>query len=237
MPHSSLSRWLVVGLIAWPALALAPVPQGAALWSAVFHEREEDRVHDAVVLRAPRQVVDWILLTRDNGGPPFLVVDKPAAQLHVFDAAGALVGTTPILLGAARGDESVPGIGERPLASILPEEKTTPAGRFVAERGRNLAGEDVMWIDYDAAVSMHRVRATDPRERRLQRLASPTSLDNRISFGCINVPAHFYEDVVRRAFAGGRAIVYVLPETRPALSLFGWSQMHLYKKTGPAGPA
>ena len=43
---------------------------------------------------------------------------------------------------------------------MLPEERTTPAGRFVAERGQNLRGEDVVWIDYDAAVLMHRVITT-----------------------------------------------------------------------------
>jgi len=85
-----------------------------------------------------------------------------------------------VLLGLARGDDSVPGIGERKIAEILPFERTTPAGRFVGERGRNASGEDIVWVDYDAAVSMHRVRATNPKERRLERLASPTPADNRI---------------------------------------------------------
>ena len=33
-------------------------------------------------------------------------------------------------------------------------------------------------------------------------LASPSVLDNRISYGCINVPAAFYDKVVAPAFAG-----------------------------------
>lgn len=57
----------------------------------------------------------------------------------------------------------------------LPHERTTPAGRFLAEAGRNADGDDIFWVDYDVAVSMHRVRAHVPAERRLQRLASPTS--------------------------------------------------------------
>jgi hypothetical protein len=72
---------------------------------------------------------------------------------------------------------------------------------------------DILWIDYDAAISMHRVITTSPKERRLQRLATPTPLDNRISYGCINVPAKFYDSVVHPAFVG-TGIVYVLPETR-----------------------
>ncbi len=228
MPGSNLSRWLALGVIAWPAFALAPAPRDAGLWEAVFAQHEADTMpRGANILWIPRQLVDWVMLTHDNAGLPFLVVDKRAARLHVFDATGAPLGTAPVLLGAAQGDDSVPGIGERPLRSIQANEKTTPAGRFVAERGRNLKGEDVMWVDYDAAVSMHRVRPTNPLERRLERLASPTTLDNRISFGCINVPVHFYDEVVRRAFAGGRAIVYVLPETRPVLSIFGQQRLHL----------
>ena len=78
---------------------------------------------------------------------------------------------TPALECYARGDHTVPGIGDRPLKVVKSYEKTTPAGRFVTEPGRNLNGEDIFWVDYDAAVSMHRVRATNPRERRLQRLA------------------------------------------------------------------
>jgi hypothetical protein len=31
--------------------------------------------------------------------------------------------------------------------------------------------------------------------------------DNRISYGCINVPAAFYDGVVRPLLAGGRAVV------------------------------
>ena len=36
--------------------------------------------------------------------------------------------------------------------------------------------------------------------------------DNRISFGCINVPLAFFENVVSRAFKDTTGVVYVLPE-------------------------
>ena len=67
---------------------------------------------------------------------------------------------------------------------------------------------------------MHPVITTNPVERRLQRLVSPSPLDNRISYGCINVPATFYTSVVLPSFAGKNGIVYVLPETRPARQVF-----------------
>lgn len=171
--------------------------------------------------RDTRRVANWVVDSGDNHGMPFLIIDKRNAKLFVFDSDGRLRGAAPVLLGVARGDDSVPGIGERKIADIRPEERTTPAGRFVAEPGRNTQGEDIVWVDYDSAVSMHRVRANIPKERRLQRLASPTPADNRISYGCINVPAAFYDALVSPSFRAAQGMVYVLPETRSARQVFG----------------
>ena len=167
-----------------------------------------------------RQLADWVAATRDQGDSEFAIVDKKAARLYVFDASARLRGASPVLLGSAVGDESVPGIGTRPIAQVQPFERTTPAGRFVAERGRNTNGEHVIWVDYDNAVSMHRVRATVKAERRLQRLATPTVADNRISYGCINVPAAFYDRYIDAGFARRGAIVYVLPEVHSMQQVF-----------------
>ena len=180
-------------------------------------------------------LVQWVRATGDNQGMAFAVVDKKRARVHVFDASSKERGSAPILLGLARGDDSVPGIGERPMAQIRPEERTTPAGRFASEPGRNLQGEDIVWVDYDAAVSMHRVRATNPAERRLERLATPTVEDNRISYGCINVPAAFYDAHVKPALGTRRAVVYVLPETRPLAAVFG-TRVAGSAKTAAAAP-
>ena len=158
----------------------------------------------------------------DNRHAPFAVIDKKNARLFIYDASGALKASSPVLLGLARGDASVPGIGERPIAQIQPHERTTPAGRFVSEPGRNTAGEDIVWVDYDAAISMHRVRATNKAERRLERLASPSVADNRISYGCINVPAAFYDTQVKPLLGTRRGLVYVLPETSPMPSHFAF---------------
>jgi len=167
------------------------------------------------------QIANWVVHSRDNRATPFLIVDKRKAKVYAFDASGALRGAAPVLLGLARGDESVPGIGERKMSEIQPHERTTPAGRFVAELGRNTQGEDIVWVDYDAAVSMHRVRANNPKERRLTRLKSPTADDNRISYGCINVPVQFYETILLPTLAGRGAVVYVLPDVRSAREVFG----------------
>lgn len=149
------------------------------------------------------------------------MIDKRSALLYLFDGHAQLLATSPVLLGSALGDDTVPGIGDRPIALVRPEERTTPAGRFVAERGRNARGEDVVWVDYDAAVSMHRVVTANAAERRLERLASPTASDNRISYGCINLPVAFYESHIRPAFASQSGIVYILPEKATIEQVFG----------------
>ena len=164
-----------------------------------------------------RYIADWVVVSGDNQDLPFMIVDKANARMFLFDAGGAILGSVPVLLGLARGDDSPPGIGDRPLSMIGPSERITPAGRFVAQLGFNLAGQDILWVDYDAAISVH--RATDSKHGltsngRLARLASASPLDNRISHGCINVSAAFFENILRPAFSGTSGIVYVLPETR-----------------------
>lgn len=166
-----------------------------------------------------RQTVAWVKGQRDLLGQPFVVLDKQLAHAWVFDGNARLAGATPVLLGSAKGDDSVPGIGEKPIAAILPHERTTPAGRFHLEPGKNAKGERIYWVDYDAAVSMHRVRSANASERRLDRLATSDVADNRISYGCINVPEAFYNDVIDGLFASGKGSIYILPETRPISTL------------------
>ena len=167
-----------------------------------------------------RHLADWVVDSGDSKSMPFVIVDKKEAMVFVFDAHGHLRGAAPALLGSARGDDAVAGIGKRALSSILPAERTTPAGRFVAALGRNLHGKEIIWVDYDSAISMHPVVTTNAGERRLQRLATPTPLDNRISYGCINVPAQFFSAVLHPAFTGTNGVVYVLPETRSVSQVF-----------------
>jgi hypothetical protein len=175
---------------------------------------------DETASASARRAADWVVATTDNHGLPFVVVDKVGAKVFVLDARGHILGASSALLGAASGDLSVPGIGDRKLSAIRPEERTTPAGRFLASLGNDLGEKDILWVDYDDAISMHRVITGNPKDNRLKRLASPTVLDNRITYGCINVPVKFYEGVVRPAFTGTNGVVYILPEERPMEAVF-----------------
>ena len=201
--------------LAWPWLTSLRTPAAVAPMTA----RAADFAGEPASPDA-RRVADWIAASGDNAGHAFVIVDKKAARLYAFDAAARLQASSQVLLGAAVGDDTVPGIGDRPIDQVRPEERTTPAGRFFARPGRNALGEDVIWVDHAAAVSMHRVRLTDPRERRLERLASPDAADRRISYGCINVPARFYDRQLKPLFAARGAPVYVLPEVKPVEEVF-----------------
>ena len=183
--------------------AASAVPAGAAALDG----------HDA------RELLAWLRASHDNQALPFVIVDKANARVMVFDAGGAAKGTAPALLGLGKGDDSVPGIGQRPLKAIKPAERTTPAGRFQASLGHDMV-QDILWIDHDAALSLHRVVVGNRKDRRAARLASRTALDNRISYGCINVPAAFYDGIIAPAFKGTVGIVYILPETRPLRAVF-----------------
>lgn len=170
-----------------------------------------------------RQVANWVLTSSDNHDLPFMIVDKANAKLFLFNRSGEILAASPVLLGLARGDDSPPGIGSRKLSLIKPVERITPAGRFVAAPGLNLSGRDILWVDYDAAISLH--RATDKKpgltsKSRMERLTSVSTVDNRISHGCINVSVKFYEDFIRSTFKKTSGIVYILPETRSVRDVF-----------------
>ena len=212
----SISTMLARGL--WLGLLAGSFPFG----QAAAEDRHAKRANFAGehASASARHVADWVVDAADNRNLPFVIVDKTNAKVFVFDARGQLRGAAPALLGLAKGDDSVPGIGNRALSSIRPEERTTPAGRFVATLGSRTSGEEILWVDYADSISMHRVINTNPKERRPQRLATATPLDNRISYGCINVPAKFYDNVVSPAFTGTNGIVYILPETKSNREVF-----------------
>lgn len=217
-------RWGVVAVLALLAVATPPAlvwTRGSGSQASVQHSPRAADFAGEEVSDDTRRMAAWIARTNDHADTNFVLVDKKFARVHVFDGKARLTGSSPVLLGGMPGDDSVPGIGTRPISQVLPEERTTPAGRFVAERGRNARDEDVVWVSYREALSMHRVLTTNPEEQRLERLATPTHEDNRISYGCINVPVEFYESHIRPAFATRRAAVYILPEVKSLEQVFG----------------
>lgn len=207
--------------LAFPATHLARASSAAQSVQRAAHVPRLAKFGRESASADARHIANWAFHSGDHRDLAVVIVDKKDAKVYVFNHEGELRGATPALMGSAIGDHTVPGIGDKPIAQVLPAERTTPAGRFVAEPGTNAHGEDVVWVDYDAAVSMHRVRPNVKTERRLERLASSTPRDNRISYGCINLPVAFYEKVLSPSVRSTGAVVYVLPETQSAARLFG----------------
>jgi hypothetical protein len=169
---------------------------------------------------AAARVSAWVAAAHDNGPLPYIIIDKQAAALFLFDRNGAPRGETPVLIGVGVGDDSSPGVGAKTLAEIGPAERTTPAGRFLAKYGRAFGHTHVLWVDYTDSVAIHAVITTHKEEHRIERLLSPTPDDNRITLGCINVGADFYSRQVRSLFARNGGVVYVLPDTKSLDEVF-----------------
>ncbi|WP_298235712.1 hypothetical protein [uncultured Azohydromonas sp.] len=205
----ALAASLLLGL---PGLARA-----LPTYDSVRHAPDHGEAANDSLQRFARGVLE----SNDHRGRPFAVVDKKQARMVLYAGDGRVLGTAPVLLGLQPGDHAVRGVGSKPLSAIRPEERTTPAGRFDTEPGRNTAGELVVWMDYAEGLALHRLRPAPARERRAQRLASATPADNRISLGCVVVDADFYVAVVQPVLGRQRGVVYVLPETRTLEAVFG----------------
>lgn len=169
--------------------------------------------------QAAVQVADWVAGAKDNHGLPYIIVDKVNAAAFLFDAGGKPLAAAPVLIGIAPGDEATPGVGAKSLAEIGPAEKTTPAGRFLARFGLAAGRQRVLWVDYETSVALHMIPPGNPREKRRQRMLSPDIADNRITFGCINVPKSFYGRIAP-LFGKKGGYVYVLPDTKPIEAIF-----------------
>jgi hypothetical protein len=170
---------------------------------------------------AAKRVVEWVAASKDNHALPWAVVDKKNAALFLFDPKGKPLAAVPVLIGIAAGDEASPGVGTKKLADLGPAEKTTPAGRFLAKFGLPVSGERILWVDYATSVALHPIpKDAGARERRRERMLSPTPDDNRITFGCINVPKAFYTGALSPLFRKKGGYVYVLPDTKPLEEVF-----------------
>lgn len=167
---------------------------------------------------AGAEVISRPVVSDAGDARPFAIVDKRQATLSVFAADGSLVGRAPALLGLTPGDrEPASARGKDPLALNV-NERVTPAGRFEAQPGRNLQGERIVWIDYDANLAIHRLRPAPASQRRPERLTSANLQERRITLGCVVVDPAFFDRVVLPTLGQGKSLVYILPEREPLLA-------------------
>jgi len=219
-----------------PAILFAAIPIGASAKPAPAPMRIVADAGPATPSDPVLRVTGWVINAQDNGGLPFIIVDKVAATVFAFDAGGTLVGSAPVLIGIGKGDDSAPGVGDKALSRIPVSQRTTPAGRYFAKYGFASRNEQVLWIDYANAVSLHPVITSNAKEHRLQRLRSPSPDDNRITYGCINVPKSFYAGVIRPLFKPKGGVAYILPESRPLEQVFAAASIQRGQVGVPVSP-
>jgi hypothetical protein len=156
-------------------------------------------------------VAQWAVDSQDHAGLPFVVIDKARARLFAFDANGRLLASAPVLLGASHGDG--------PAAAAA-----TPAGRFVAATWLSILGDGIVWINADAALSLHGIPSGMSPGHGAQRLASDDVEDKRISDGSLHVGGEFYRDYLS-PLKSQASIAYVLPEVVPVRDVFSTYDM------------
>ena len=207
---------------AWPPLAalatgiLIYFSASAASHDGIRHVDFKGHVPPADVAR----IAEWAVQSGDHKGLPFIVVDKVNAKAVAFDRNGRWLEAAVILAGMGIGDKFPPGIADMDMYLTKPSQRITPAGRYLAEEGENLERETVLWVDYDNGIALHKLSPKRTKQNRHERMATPDPRDNRITYGCINVPPAFYDRVVAKYFRPHGGIVYVLPETAPLTSVF-----------------
>jgi hypothetical protein len=148
-----------------------------------------------------RRLVRWALATHDHRGLPFIVIDKAQARLFAFDAEGRLQASTPVLLGAMKGD-----------SAAVP---ATPAGRFIADPQRSGAARGLVWQGGLGELVLHEPDSNAAPGHSARRLASAVVDDKRISDGSLHVPPAFFQDFIR-PLLGRASVAYVLPEAAQA---------------------
>ncbi|EGO4206026.1 hypothetical protein ITZ66_002719 [Escherichia coli] len=193
---------VLVGITLWNAY---PVPDAHAATSGVVTQVQQIQglSNTASAVRA------WVQETKDNRGQKYIIADKVSGEMHIMDSRGNVLATMPALYGTQKGDAAVPG--------------QTPAGIFTLQQRYDVAssfGGDVQQFaeHSDGSIwAIHRVLTSNPKQMRQARLNSPTAEDNRISLGCINVPADMYNKYLKNGFKGK---LYVIPEQRPLGEVF-----------------
>ena len=200
-----------------------PTPTRVEVLETITSERPRADFQGVQAGSQVRYTADWMVRNNKNKNLPFILVDKQNGFMFAFDAGGKLYegGKSPAITGKARADALTTAQASKGLNETTDADKVTEAGIYEAT-GANTKdyGQAVVVKQYDnSQMAIHTVYLGTPSENRAGRLQSANSLDKRISYGCINAPASFINDVIAPHFAG-KSIVVVLPEMSTARSAF-----------------
>src|SRR5262249_36294143 len=131
------------------------------------------------------QLAEWVVATGDNGGRPFVSIDKRAADVFVFAPHGSLEGAAPVLVGEAPGAGPPAACAARVLSAIGRDARTPPEAGFGGSLGAARVLPTVLGAASARGFSLPPVIPANPEEHRLERLRSPAAEDRRITYGCI----------------------------------------------------
>lgn len=149
---------------------------------------------------------------------PFAIVDKENGKMHLLDKYGQLIKTMPVLTGAEKGDAE----NTSDPQSDSPKGGTTPYGKyevtkkFGKESGYLEGGMHIDQILNDDStklltnLAIHQIYPKE-FEKRYKAMQTPSPLDNRMSWGCINVTKEDLNNYINPYFEIGSK-VHVLPE-------------------------
>lgn len=164
-----------------------------------------------------QQVADNRMRAHPN--KPIVIVDKQMGLTYMIDANGVLAGKSASLTGKTKGDfRSEEAKKTASVESIAEKDKVTEAGMFEGALKKSEDYGRVITLQEfnNYSVALHQTYLKKPAERRQERLESATPEDNRISFGCINVPNEFMQNVVLKSIPYGmtRFPIVVIPESK-----------------------
>jgi len=133
--------------------------------------------------------------------------------MHVFKEDGSHAISDATLYGKDAGD-----VLDK-VSSLEGGPKITPAGKFtMKESPADYAGGTSLILveskDHTGYIAIHAADVSTPSENRLGRLDTPSTADNRISYGCINTKHGTFINEIKPNIAsldGG--LIFVLPET------------------------
>jgi len=145
-----------------------------------------------------------------ESGKGFMIADKPAGRLHVFDADGNLIAQDTALYGRDYGDV------------LQGEKRVTPAGRYTLKvASSHYAGGKAFELvesehrvgNTDYVIAVHAAYLGDKTEKRDERLATAAISDKRISYGCINTKHEtFLNKLMPNAAKLDGGMVFVIPD-------------------------
>ncbi|MCK7506105.1 MAG: hypothetical protein MZV70_19845 [Desulfobacterales bacterium] len=101
------------------------------------------------------------------------------------------------MLGMAIGDDAVPVLATGKCRPSVPRSAPRPQAALFPTWVSITTKRDILWVDYDGA-DVHASGGDEQATKQPPGAFSHTNAsDNRISYGCINVPVKFFNNVLK----------------------------------------